>query len=781
MQELRQIIPTSKILPHKLYLLPLRGKPIFPGIFTPLMIPAAHDVDIVDRSIAGDSFIGLVLSKTEDAEKPSADDLYKIGTVAKIIRKINLPDGGVNIFVSTINRFKTHKYINKEHPLVGAVDYLEDQNAENLEVQAMTRSLLQEMKQISENNPLFSEEMRLNMVNIDHPGKIADFITSILNINREEQQKVLETIDVHKRMMKVLVFIKKEQELLTIQKKIQKQINDKISKSQREYFLKEQLKAIKTELGMVVDSKSSEYQRFQEAVTKLKLEPEIKEQVEHELEKFALMDSNSSEFIVTRNYLDTIIALPWAEPEIEAIDMARAQKILNDDHYGLEDIKERILEWLAVRQLKKDSKGSIICLVGPPGVGKTSVGKSIARALGKTFFRFSVGGMRDEAEIKGHRRTYVGAMPGKIIQGLKIVKVKDPVFMIDEIDKLGSSFQGDPSSALLEVLDPDQNIAFRDHYLDLPFDVSNIMFITTANTLDTIPAPLLDRMEVIRLSGYINLEKLAIARKYLIPKSLKKHGLKKARIKYEKKALLQIAEGYAREAGLRNYEKALDRIHRKVARHVLAGTAETPVSLTVDNLSEYLGKPVFHEESLNKIDRPGMTTGLAWTQAGGAILTIEAVANPGKEGFRLTGQLGDVMQESANIAYTFTRHIAGTFGVTPDYFEKNQIHLHVPAGATPKDGPSAGITMATCLLSLATGRKVPRSLAMTGELSLVGQVLPIGGLKEKVIAAKRNKIKEIIIPGQNRKDLEEIPDHIKRGIIFHSVERMEEVLKKVFK
>jgi ATP-dependent Lon protease len=526
--------------------------------------------------------------------------------------------------------------------------------------------------------------------------------------------------------------------------------------------------------------KSSEYQRFKDAVEKLKLEGEVKEQVEQELEKFSLMDANSPEFTVTRNYLETIIGLPWNSDSKESIDIEKSMAILNEDHYGLEDVKERIVEYLAVRKLKQDSKGSIICLVGPPGVGKTSVGKSIARALGRQFFRFSVGGMRDEAEIKGHRRTYIGAMPGKIIQGLKIVKTKNPVYMIDEIDKLGASYQGDPSSALLEVLDPEQNVSFRDHYLDLPFDISHILFITTANTLDSIPAPLLDRMEVIRLSGYIDQEKVAIARKYLIPKSLERAGLQKGGIKYDTPALVAIADGYAREAGLRNFEKALDKIHRKIARKSLAGEAKLPVTLKKGDLAEYLGKPVFQEEELARISRPGMVTGLAWTPLGGAVLTIEAVANAGKEGFKLTGKLGEVMQESANIAYSYVRHIAPGHGVSADFWEKNLIHLHVPAGATPKDGPSAGITLASALFSLATGKKIRKSLAMTGELSLVGRVLPIGGLKEKVIAARRNRIKEVIFPQANQRDLEEIPEHVKEGISFRPVSTMEDVMGMIF-
>ena len=574
-----QIIPFDHVLSNKLLLVPIMGKPIFPGIFTPIMITSPEDIAVVEQSLTGDSLIGLVLLKTEDTETPTSADLYSVGTAAKIIKKINLPDGGVNIFISTLKRFKIKKFLKKSGPIIAAVEYLEDEDDSSIEVKALTRAILSEMKQISENNPLFSEEMRLNMVNIDHPGKIADFIASILNVERKEQQKILETLNVRKRMEQVLLFIKKEQELLRIQKKIQSQINDKIEKSQREYFLKEQLKTIKQELGVPVDAKSSEHQRFKEAIEKLGLSGETKEQVEQELEKFSLMDPNASEFIVTRNYLDTIVSLPWLDPKPENIDMKKAQKVLDTDHYGLDDVKERILEYLAVRKLKKDTKGSILCLVGPPGVGKTSVGKSIAGALGKKFFRFSVGGMRDEAEIKGHRRTYVGAMPGKIIQGLKIVKAKDPVFMIDEIDKLGSSYQGDPSSALLEVLDPEQNIAFRDHYLDLPFDISQILFIATANTLDSIPQPLLDRMEVIRLSGYIEAEKIAIAKRYLLPKSLAASGIAKPDVKYTAGALLEIARGYSREAGLRNYEKALDKIHRKIARKIVLEEITPPITI----------------------------------------------------------------------------------------------------------------------------------------------------------------------------------------------------------
>lgn len=779
----KQIIPVDQIMPNKLLIIPLVGKPIFPGIFTPLIIESKHDISVVEKALSVDGMIGLLLEKGDEESEgdlPEKDKLYSVGTAAKIVKKINLPDGGLNIFISTIKRFKVKKFLTDTNPLVAAVEYLEDKNDSSMEVKALTRSLLTQMKQLSENNPLFSEEMRLNMVNIDQPGKIADFITSILNIEREVQQNILEILDVQKRMEEVLVHITKEQELLKIQKRIQKQINEKIEKSQREYFLREELKAIKSELGMEVDAKSSEYKRFKDAIEKLKFEGEVKEQVEKELEKFSLMDPNASEFVVTRNYLDTIVSLPWEDPVPEDFDIGEAKKILDKDHYGLEDVKERILEYLAVRKLKKDNRGSIICLVGAPGVGKTSVGKSIARALNKKFFRFSVGGMRDEAEIKGHRRTYVGAMPGKIIQGLKIVKTRNPVFMIDEIDKMGSSYQGDPSSALLEVLDPEQNNAFRDHYLDIPFDVSNILFIVTANTLDTIPRPLLDRMEVIRLSGYIKEEKIAIATKYLIPKSLSRTGLLKKHLKYSKAALSSIAVHYARESGMRNYEKALDKIHRKIAKKMVLGDIKPPVSIKPESLQDYLGKPVFREDNVKSITGPGMITGLAWTNFGGDTLLIEAVAIPGKGGFKLTGQMGDVMKESASIAYSYIRSIASDYGVKPDYFDSCTIHLHIPEGATPKDGPSAGAAMAGALLSLAMGKQVKKNTAMTGELSLTGKVLPIGGLKEKVIAARRNGIKRVLIPETNLRDLDEIPEYIKKGIKFHTVSTMKEVIDLIF-
>ena len=808
------IVSSDQILSDKLRIITLSQRPIFPGIFTPLMINSEEDIKVIEAASKDDSLIGIVLQKN-DTENPTGDDLYEVGTVARIIKKMNLPDGGLNVFISTIKRFTIKKFLNNANPIVAAVEYLEDEENDTFQVKALTRTLISEMKEISDNNPLFSEEMRLNMVNIDQPGKIADFIASILNVEKEDQQKVLEMLNVRRRMETVLVFIKKEQELLRIQKKISAEINEKVEKNQREYFLREELKSIKEELGMTTDAKSSDYQKFKEKIDSFNFEGEIKETVESELDKFSLMDPNSSEYIVSRNYLELISNLPWEAPAPENYDINAAKAILDEDHYGLEDVKKRIIEYLAVRKLKNDSKGSIILLVGPPGVGKTSVGRSIARAMNKEFYRFSVGGMNDEAEIKGHRRTYVGAMPGKILQGLKIVKTASPVFLIDEVDKIGSSYKGDPASALLEVLDPEQNVAFRDHYLDLPFDVSNILFILTANSLDTIPGPLLDRAEIISLSGYIDQEKIEIGKNYLLPKSLEKNGLKKNQVKYSKESLLLIANSYAREAGVRNFEKNLDKIHRKYATELVTSeevilakenllkaeeskiksdikTAKTAynkaigktLSISPKDIEKYLGKPVFNEEEIIKADIPGTAIGLAWTSMGGDTLLIEAMdlpAGAGKGGLQLTGQLGDVMKESCSIAMSWVRSYALKNKLCKlKYFEENAIHLHVPEGATPKDGPSAGITMATALMSLVRKKKIKPNIAMTGELSLTGKVLPIGGLREKTVAAKRNKIKTIIIPKQNQRDLEEIPEEVKKGLTFYPVSTMEEVLKIVF-
>ena len=777
------IVSSDNFLPNKLTIIPLTSRPIFPGIFTPLMIDAPEDVKIIEESCDKDGFIGIVLLKNQN-ENPTVSDLYKVGTAARIIKKVNLPDGGVNVFISTQKRFKIRRTLHQSAPMAVAVDYLDDEEADTFEVKALTRALISEMKDVSQNNPLFSEEMRLNMVNIDNPGKIADFIASILNVEKEEQQKILETVNVRERMEQVLVFIKKEQELLRVQKKIQKELNDRIEKNQRESFLREEMRSIQEELGETAEGIATDYQKFKKKIEELAFEGEIKETVESELEKFRLLDPNSSEYIGTRNFLDLVCNLPWKMETVNDYDLIRAKKILENDHFGLEDVKKRIIEYLAVRKLKGDCKGSILLLVGPPGVGKTSVGRSIANAMNKPFYRFSVGGMHDEAEIKGHRRTYIGAMPGKIIQGLKITKSKSPVFMIDEIDKMGVSHNGDPAAALLEVLDPEQNVSFRDNYLDLPFDVSNVFFILTANSLDSIPGPLLDRAEIIQLSGYIDQEKIEIAKKYLIPKNLEKNGLKKNQVKYSKSAIVKIAQEYARESGVRNFEKCLDKIHRKLITEILMNEDQTQeilektITIEENDLYKYLGKPVFDESEIKVASKPGTAIGLAWTSMGGDTLLIESTCFAGKGGLILTGQMGDVMKESSQIAFNWARKFVLDRGTKKSkWFDENIIHLHIPEGATPKDGPSAGITMATTFVSLFMHKKIKPHLAMTGELSLTGQVLPIGGLREKTVAAKRNKIKTIIIPKANQKDLEEIPENVKSGINFIPVSDVKEVLQ----
>ncbi|HQO01166.1 MAG TPA: endopeptidase La [Spirochaetota bacterium] len=778
------LIAIDQVLPGQLYVIPIRFRPIFPGIVTPLIISQGRFSDTIEKVINSTRTIGLVLLRDDDADEIQFKDLYKYGTAAKILKKINLPDGGVNVLINSIKRFKIADPVSEKKHLIANVDYLDDEVIrKNIESKALTRAVLSQLKMLSDNNPLFTEEMKLTMVNVEEPGKIADFVTSLLNLEKKEYQQVLETINVKKRLEKVLQLLNKEMEVLSVQKKIQNQINEKIDKQQREFFLREQLKVIRSELGLDEDERSREVREMRRKAEELKLQGEVRDKIDEEIEKMAFVDPNSSEYALTRNYIETVLSLPWNKVTEDSADLERSEKILNKDHFGLDDVKARILEFLAVRKLKPDAKGSIVCLVGPPGVGKTSLGKSIARSLDKKFFRTSLGGMRDEAEIKGHRRTYVGAMPGKIIQGLRICKSKNPVFMLDEIDKMGQSYQGDPASALLEVLDPEQNVEFRDHYLDMPFDLSNVFFITTANTLDTIPRVLADRMEIIRLSGYITEEKYEIGRRYLLPKQIEKHGLKKTDIKIDKKGFLYIINGWCREAGVRNLERQIERICRKTAMLKSKKKKLPAQNLTDKQIRDYLGPENFSDDELVKISKPGIVNGLAWTQYGGATLVIESIGidSPKAGGsLKLTGQLGDVMSESANIAFSYIQHVFSGDENTRKYMNDKLIHLHVPAGATPKDGPSAGVTMAASLYSLIANRTPKQRLAMTGELTLSGRVLPVGGIKEKIIAAKRAGIKEILLPVENDKDLKEVPDYIKKGIKFHLVREIDEVLNITF-
>jgi ATP-dependent Lon protease len=640
-------------------------------------------------------------------------------------------------------------------------------------------ALINTIKELLPLNPLYGEELKffLSRIGPDEPSNLADFAASLTTASKEELQGVLEATPMLERLEKVLVLLKKEVELARAQAHIQKQVEEKISKQQREFFLREQLKAIQKELGLAKDDRTAELETFRARLKDLAVPEAAQKRIDEELQKLSVLETGSPEYAVTRNYLDWLTILPWGRYSDDQLDLKRARKILDRDHDGLEDVKDRIIEFLAVGAMKGAIAGSILLLVGPPGVGKTSIGKSIAEALGRRFYRFSVGGMRDEAEIKGHRRTYIGAQPGKFVQALKEVGVANPVIMLDEIDKLSASYQGNPASALLEVLDPAQNGEFLDHYLDVRFDLSKVLFVCTANQLDTIPGPLLDRMEMIRLGGYITSEKLAIAKHHLLPRVLERSGLKPGQLAIDDTALEAVIEGYAREAGVRNLEKQLSAIARKAVVAILKGK-KVPIRVGRKNLSEHLGKPLFEPEKPRRA--VGVVTGLAWTPLGGATLDVEATrVYQQTRGFKLTGQLGDVMRESAEIAYSYISSHLKDYDAPPDYFEKAFIHLHVPAGATPKDGPSAGITMATALLSLARGEKIARPLAMTGEITLMGEVLPVGGIREKVIAARRVGIEELILPAANRRDFDELPAHIRKGLSVHFARHYRDVARQV--
>jgi ATP-dependent Lon protease len=776
------LVVAAEVLPAALPILPLRPRPAFPGILIPMAITGDLQVAAVKRAMATPSqALGLVLVRNPE-EEDAPENLHRVGVVAKILKVIHEEEESVHLLINSLERFTIEEMGQNPKGLFARVRY--HYGAElsvNPELKAYSMAIITTLKELVQINPLYSEEIKLflNRSSMDDPGRLADFAANLTSADGQELQKILETFDVRRRIDRVLVLLKKELEVSKLQTKISKQIEEKVSAQQREFFLKEQLKAIKKELGLEKEGKTAEIEKFEARLKKLKLNDEAERAVREEIEKLRLIEPNSPEYNVTRNYLDWLTILPWGQFSRDSYNLDKARRVLDRDHYGLEDVKDRILEFIAVGKMKGDISGSILLLVGPPGVGKTSVGKSIAGALGRSFYRFSLGGIRDEAEVKGHRRTYIGAMPGKFVQAMKSAGTANPVLMLDEIDKIGASFQGDPASALLEVLDPEQNFAFRDHYLDVPFDLSNVLFVCTANQLDTIPAPLLDRMETIRLSGYILEEKLEIARRYLIPKALEAHGLKKGQVTIRKEALAAIIDGYAREAGVRNLENRIRKIMRKAAREFASGREEQIVVVKKD-LTDYLGQPSFVEEEVFE-GVPGVVTGLAWTSMGGATLQIEATAMPSKsKGFKQTGQLGKVMVESSEIAYSYAMAHLKTYGAPDDYFDNHFVHLHVPAGATPKDGPSAGVTMTTALLSMITGKPVRKSLGMTGELTLTGRVLPIGGVKEKTIAARRVGLKTLIFPEGNRKDFAELPDYLKEGLEVHFSKDYEDVYRVAF-
>ena len=762
------LVLAGEILPETIGVLPMRPRPFFPGIQFPLQVPEEHVATVEWTVGSAHRTIGLVLVK--DPEEPdSSENLHDVGVAAKILKAVPQDDGTVTILIGALQRFRILEVRKPDERILARVEYHPaTTHSVNPELKAYSMAIIATLKELMKLNPLQSEAIRmfLSRSSFDDPGQLADFAANLTTAEGSELQEILAEFDVRHRIDKTLLLLRKEVELSKIQQKITKQIEERMSKQQREFFLKEQLRAIKQELGLEKDGKTAEIERFQERIEKLTLTGEAKQTVQEELEKLQVLEPNSPEYTVSRTYLDWLTVLPWGKYSRDRYGLKRARNILDRDHYGLEDVKERILEFIAVGKMKGDIAGSILCLVGPPGVGKTSVGKSIASALSREFYRFSLGGMRDEAEIKGHRRTYIGAMPGKFIQAIKVAGTSNPVIMLDEIDKIGASFRGDPASALLEVLDPEQNTAFRDHYLDVPFDLSNVLFVTTANQLDTIPGPLLDRMEVIRLSGYIREEKVEIARRYLIPKALVHHGLQTNQVAIRKPTLVEIIEGWAREAGVRSLEKMIRKIMRKAALEI-AEDHEQKVTVGKRDLERFLGKPIFTDEERIEA-RPGVVTGLAWTSLGGATMQIEATSIASKrKGFKQTGQLGNVMVESSEIAYSYIMAHLPEYGVKSDFFDEHFIHLHVPAGATPKDGPSAGITMATALVSLVTEKAVSKELGMTGELTLTGRVLPIGGVKEKVIAARRAGLDTLIFPAGNRKDVEELPDYLKEKLTFH--------------
>ncbi|MEC7367968.1 MAG: endopeptidase La [Pseudomonadota bacterium] len=771
----------DEVLPDIIHLIPLGSGPYFPVLVQPVVVDNLPWGAAVKKAVdSPHKLVGLSYTPVQSGKTATPEEVRQIGCVARIHRT-HESDGKIQFIAQGIRRFKIIEWIDRVPPFLVRVEYLEpviNEDADQLRAYAM--SLISSIKELATLNPLYTEELKhyLNYFTPNEPSALTDFAAAITSAQAEDLQDVLETVPLLDRMEKVLLLVGKELELARLQDKITQQVQDQVDDQQREFFLKQQLKAIQQELGIAKDDKESDVEVFTERFEKLRLPEKAKKAADAELKKLQVLDPSAAEYGVTRNYLDWLSSVPWGIYSDDQLDLTAARKILNRDHDGLDDVKERIIEFLAIGAYRGEVAGSILLLVGPPGVGKTSIGKSIANALGRSFYRFSLGGMRDEAEIKGHRRTYIGAMPGKLVQALKEVEVQNPVIMLDEIDKIGASFQGDPASALLEVLDPEQNGEFLDHYLDLRVDLSKVLFICTANQLDTIPAPLLDRMETIRLSGYLTDEKLQIARHHLWPRQLRKAGLKGSKLKITDGAIRMIVDGYAREAGVRGLDKLLGRIVRKsVVRFLQEELRLINVSKPV--VEDLLGAPIFRKQQVQR--GIGVVNGLAWTALGGTTLAIEAQAvHLDGRGFKQTGQLGDVMQESAQIAYSHVAGHASVFGAEDKYFDNTLIHLHVPEGATPKDGPSAGVTMATALVSLARRKQINRDIAMTGELTLTGRVLPVGGIREKIIAARRAGIRELILPHENLRDYDEMPDYLKTGLKLHFVRMFEEIVPICF-
>ncbi len=771
--------PPAQTPPTVLPILPVVDSVLFPKMVTPLLVMQPDSVQLIDEAMSRDRMIGMVWARTEPGREgpPQPESYAAIGTSALILKMAKAPENRTQLLVQGLGRFRIRRLVQAEGKAFfqAEVEHLAEENPQGTEIEALMTNLVNLFARVVQASPTLPAEVVYMAQSIKEPGTLADMVASALNTSAEEKQKVLETLDVSERLREVTRIVNKQLEILELGKKIQDQVKEDLDKKQREYYLREQLKAIKAELGET-DEATAEVEEYRTKVREANLPPEALKEAERELERLGRMHPSSAEYTVATTFLDWLTSLPWSRATEDNLDIRKARAVLDDDHYALEKPKRRIIEYLAVRKLKPDSKGPILCFVGPPGTGKTSLGQSIARALGRRFYRMSLGGVRDEAEIRGHRRTYVGALPGRIIQGIRRADSNNPVFMLDEIDKLGADFRGDPSAALLEVLDPEQNHSFQDHYLDVPFDLSKVMFIATANLLDPIPPALRDRMEVLQLLGYTEDEKVHIAERHLIPRQREAHGLSAEQIRFTRGALRHIINGYTREAGLRNFEREIGAICRGVATKIAEGTAVGEV-IQIPQVTKYLGPVRFTGELRARTAMPGVAVGLAWTQAGGDVLFVEATGMKGKDRLILTGQLGDVMKESAQAALSYVRSNAARIGLKDNVFDNLDIHIHIPAGAIPKDGPSAGVTLLTALVSFLIGRRVVKDLAMTGEVTLRGLVLPVGGIKEKVLAAHRAGIKTVLLPKENQKDLEDIPKKVQRQIRFHFVERMSEVLR----
>ncbi len=781
-------------VPEVLPILPLRGAVVYPHTGTPLTVGQPRSIRLVDEVAAGNRLLGLVAAKDPELETPGPEDLYRVGTLATIHRLFRAPDGTIRLLVQGLRRIRIVEFVQEEPYLMARVEPLPEVVEESLEVEALARNVRQQFRRIAELVSSIPQELVNSILALEDPLQTAYTVANFQRMSLEDAQAILELDSVADKLRRLVGILAREVEVLELGQKIQNEARSEIEKMQREYFLREQLKAIKRELGEE-DEQAAEVREFREKIEAAGMPEEAKKQALRELDRLARLPAAAAEYGVIRTYLDWLVSLPWATLTEDNLDIAHARQVLDRDHYGLEDVKERILEFLAVRKLRLERKeeleaeaylddirlereGAILCFVGPPGVGKTSLGRSIARAMGRKFIRVSLGGVRDEAEIRGHRRTYIGAMPGRIIQALRRVGTRNPVFMLDEVDKLVFDFHGDPASALLEVLDPEQNREFRDHYIEVAFDLSQVFFITTANSLENIPAPLRDRMEIIHLSGYTDSEKMEIAKGYLIPRQLRENALRPEEIEFTAAGLRTIIRSYTREAGVRNLEREIGAVCRKVVRRIAEGQTEKVV-VTPEVVRQFLGRPRYYgtEELVRRVSLPGVAIGLAWTPVGGDILFVEATAMPGNKGFILTGSLGKVMEESARAALSYVRSRATDLGLPEDFFETHDIHLHVPAGAQPKDGPSAGVTMVTALTSLVSGRLVRPEVGMTGEITLRGLVLPVGGIKEKMLAAHRAGLKTVILPQRNQADLEDLPDEVRESLNFVFVETVDEVLQ----